>query len=130
MTLKKFRTASIADLYAGSEPCLDLYVYSTANNPDGATIGTDAHFIGTADSYGGAYDLWDAARGAAKAIFGSHGADEIGLCIDADAYLRVACQKLLSVQDSRKADLLTDDLLDRWEADAIDQIRKAMGDKA
>lgn len=127
MTIKNFRTINIHDVYANSEPRLDLYVYSTAHNPKGATTGTDGRYIGTAESYGTAHDIWDAAKATAQVLYGSQGHLQIGLCVDADAYLKTSCKRLLDVQQSRKAGFLSTDLLDRWEAEAINQIRHAMG---
>ena len=79
-----YRTVTIDDLYnKHSEPTLDLYVYTIETNPKGAGKNTDAHLIGTAETYTQAADLWDAACATADAI--GVGCGAIGLCIHEDA---------------------------------------------
>lgn len=77
-----YKTVTIEDLYHGGKTSVeDLYVYTTANNPDGAGEWTHARYIGTADNYTHAADLWDAACAVADVIYGKGGYAEIGLCI-------------------------------------------------
>lgn len=129
MTLKKFRSVSLHELYAGGrEPTIDLYVYTTTNNPNGAEEGTDGRYIGTADSYSLAADLLAAAEGAAKAIYGSQGHLEIGLCVDADALLKGACKHLLWAKKQKGH--VSDELAAIWLEDAIEGVRFALGGKA
>lgn len=46
----------------------ELYVYSVENNPDGPTSGTAFGYLGTAENYTQAADLWDAAQATADAL--------------------------------------------------------------
>ena len=129
MTLKRFRTASIHEIYDGArEPRIDLYVYSTTDNPNGAGEGTYAHYIGTADSYAMAELLWDAAVGTARAIGGYNAALEIGLCVDTDALLKDAAKHMIWAKSQKGK--VGDGLYTVWLEDAVEGIRYALGETA
>ena len=79
-----YHTTTVEELYpevTDYRP-LRLYVYSTTNNPDGAGKGTNARLLGYAENYSTAMDLWEAAVAASRAIYGSRGDAEIGLCVE------------------------------------------------
>lgn len=93
----RYRTTTINDLYPDPKDMdneHELFVYSTTNNPDGASAGTDAKSMGVANGYTHAADLWEAAEAAAKAIYGPDGDREIGLCVASPLTFREAMAEL------------------------------------
>jgi hypothetical protein len=72
-TVPTYRTVTVEELYptvtSGGE--YELFVYSTTNNPDGATRGTFAKSIGGVEGYTQAADLWAAAQATALVLGGS-----------------------------------------------------------
>lgn len=79
----KYRTITPDDIvfeYNGA--MVALYVYSIANNPNGAGLGTDAQFLGYVGSVSEAQYLWKAAIATSHAICGENGQEEIGLCVE------------------------------------------------
>ena len=79
--MTKYKDVNIDELFPdfGYGPVTDFYVYSRTNNPEGATEGTYAKFVGTAEHYTDAKGLEHIVNATADVL----GRDvlPVGLCV-------------------------------------------------
>jgi len=79
--MTKYKDVNIDELFPdfGCGPVTDFYVYSRTNNPEGATEGTYARYVGTAEHYTDAKGLEHIVTATADVIGGD--VYPVGLCI-------------------------------------------------
>jgi len=79
--MTEYKDVIIDELFpnCGYGPVTDLYVYSRTNNPEGATKGTYAKFVGTTNHYTEAKDLEVVVNATAEVIGGD--LLTVGLCV-------------------------------------------------
>jgi len=79
--MTKYKDVNIDELFPdfGYGPVTDFYVYSRTNNPEGATEGTYAKFVGTAEHYTDAKGLEYIVNATADVLGGD--VLPVGLCV-------------------------------------------------